>query len=159
MSVELYRESHGKFDSRTLNRKTLSRWTERKWHWSVLEVPSWRARELTKRCGCLFRRRNTAAESFQTIADVNGFQHRELANYCGCVFLRVSYDSTWVRSSGSGFLRKPMGASGRTTVFHKMLREACFFTESPNISGHFGNSRSNVIWDSLNSGNLRENYT
>ena len=30
MSVELYRASPGKFDSRTLNRKTLSRWTGRK---------------------------------------------------------------------------------------------------------------------------------
>ena len=30
MSVEIYRESPGKFDSRTLNRKTLSRWTGRK---------------------------------------------------------------------------------------------------------------------------------
>ena len=30
MSVEFYRESPGKFDSRTLNRKTLSRWTGRK---------------------------------------------------------------------------------------------------------------------------------
>ena len=30
MSVELYRESPGKFDSRTLNRKTLNRWTGRK---------------------------------------------------------------------------------------------------------------------------------
>ena len=29
MSVEFYRESPGKFDSRTLNRKTLSRWTGR----------------------------------------------------------------------------------------------------------------------------------
>ena len=29
MSVEFYRESHGKFDSRTLNRKTLNRWTGR----------------------------------------------------------------------------------------------------------------------------------
>ena len=30
MSVEFYRESPGKFDSRTLNSKTLSRWTGRK---------------------------------------------------------------------------------------------------------------------------------
>ena len=30
MSVEFYRESPGKFDSRTLDRKTLSRWTGRK---------------------------------------------------------------------------------------------------------------------------------
>ena len=29
MSVELYRESPGKFDSRTLSRKTLNRWTWR----------------------------------------------------------------------------------------------------------------------------------
>ena len=29
MSVELYRGSPGKFDSRTLDRKTLSRWTRR----------------------------------------------------------------------------------------------------------------------------------
>ena len=29
MSVELYRESPGKFDSRILNRKTLNRWTGR----------------------------------------------------------------------------------------------------------------------------------
>ena len=29
MSIEFYRESPGKFDSRTLNRKTLSRWTGR----------------------------------------------------------------------------------------------------------------------------------
>ena len=29
MSIELDRESPGKFDSRTLNRKTLSRWTGR----------------------------------------------------------------------------------------------------------------------------------
>ena len=29
MSVEFYRESPGKFDSRTLNRETLSRWTGR----------------------------------------------------------------------------------------------------------------------------------
>ena len=29
MSVELYRESPGKFDSRTLSRKTLHRWTGR----------------------------------------------------------------------------------------------------------------------------------
>ena len=29
MSVDLYRESPGKFDSRTLSRKTLSRWTGR----------------------------------------------------------------------------------------------------------------------------------
>ena len=29
MSVEFYRGSPGKFDSRTLNRKTLSRWTGR----------------------------------------------------------------------------------------------------------------------------------
>ena len=29
MSVELYRESPGKFDSRTLNRKTLNRWIGR----------------------------------------------------------------------------------------------------------------------------------
>ena len=29
MSVEFYRESPGKFDSRTLNRKTLSRWNGR----------------------------------------------------------------------------------------------------------------------------------
>ena len=29
MSVELYRESLGKFESRTLNRKTLNRWTGR----------------------------------------------------------------------------------------------------------------------------------
>ena len=29
MSVALYRESPGKFDSRTLNRKTLDRWTGR----------------------------------------------------------------------------------------------------------------------------------
>ena len=29
MSVEFYRESPGKFDSRTLNRTTLSRWTGR----------------------------------------------------------------------------------------------------------------------------------
>ena len=29
MSVESYRESPGKFDSRTLNRKTLNRWTGR----------------------------------------------------------------------------------------------------------------------------------
>ena len=30
MSVEFYRESPGKFDSRTLNRKTLNRWTGRR---------------------------------------------------------------------------------------------------------------------------------
>ena len=30
MSVEFYRESPGKFDSWTLNRKTLNRWTGRK---------------------------------------------------------------------------------------------------------------------------------
>ena len=30
MSVETYRESPRKFDSRTLNRKTLNRWTGRK---------------------------------------------------------------------------------------------------------------------------------
>ena len=30
MSVEFYRESPGKFDSRTLSRETLSRWTGRK---------------------------------------------------------------------------------------------------------------------------------
>ena len=30
MSVEFYRESPGKFDSRTLNRKTLDRWTGRR---------------------------------------------------------------------------------------------------------------------------------
>ena len=30
MSVEFYRESPGKFGSRTLSRKTLSRWTGRK---------------------------------------------------------------------------------------------------------------------------------
>ena len=30
MSVEFYRGSPGKFDSRTLNRKTLNRWTGRK---------------------------------------------------------------------------------------------------------------------------------
>ena len=29
MSVEFYRESPGKFDSRTLNRETLNRWTGR----------------------------------------------------------------------------------------------------------------------------------
>ena len=29
MSVEFYRESPGKFDSRTLNRTTLNRWTGR----------------------------------------------------------------------------------------------------------------------------------
>ena len=29
MSVEFYRESPGKFDPRTFNRKTLSRWTGR----------------------------------------------------------------------------------------------------------------------------------
>ena len=29
MSVELYRESPGKFDSRTLSRTTLNRWTGR----------------------------------------------------------------------------------------------------------------------------------
>ena len=29
MSVEFYRESPGKFDSRTLKRKTLNRWTGR----------------------------------------------------------------------------------------------------------------------------------
>ena len=29
MSVEFYRESPGKFDSRTLDRKTLNRWTGR----------------------------------------------------------------------------------------------------------------------------------
>ena len=29
MSVEFYRESAGKFDSRTLSRETLSRWTRR----------------------------------------------------------------------------------------------------------------------------------
>ena len=29
MSVEFYRESTGKFDSRTLSRETLSRWTGR----------------------------------------------------------------------------------------------------------------------------------
>ena len=29
MSVEFYRETPGKFDSRTLSRKTLSRWTGR----------------------------------------------------------------------------------------------------------------------------------
>ena len=29
MSVEIHRESPGKFNSRTLNRKTLSRWTGR----------------------------------------------------------------------------------------------------------------------------------
>ena len=29
MSVEFYRESPGKFDSRTLSRETLSRWTGR----------------------------------------------------------------------------------------------------------------------------------
>ena len=29
MSVEFYRESPGKFDPRTLSRKTLSRWTGR----------------------------------------------------------------------------------------------------------------------------------
>ena len=29
MSVEIYRESPGKFDSRTLNRTTLNRWTGR----------------------------------------------------------------------------------------------------------------------------------
>ena len=29
MSVEVYRESPGKFDSRTLDRKTLNRWTGR----------------------------------------------------------------------------------------------------------------------------------
>ena len=29
MSVEFHRESHGKFDSRTLRRETLSRWTGR----------------------------------------------------------------------------------------------------------------------------------
>ena len=29
MSVEFYGESPGKFDSRTLNRKTLNRWTGR----------------------------------------------------------------------------------------------------------------------------------
>ena len=29
MSVDFHRESPGKFDSRTLNRKTLSRWTGR----------------------------------------------------------------------------------------------------------------------------------
>ena len=39
MSVELDRESPGKFDSRTLSRKTLNRWTGRnQWipGWSVL---------------------------------------------------------------------------------------------------------------------------
>ena len=30
MSVEFYRESPGKFDSRTLSREALSRWTQRK---------------------------------------------------------------------------------------------------------------------------------
>ena len=29
MSIELFRESPGKFDSRTLSRETLSRWTGR----------------------------------------------------------------------------------------------------------------------------------
>ena len=29
MSIDVYRESPGKFDSRTLNRKTLNRWTGR----------------------------------------------------------------------------------------------------------------------------------
>ena len=32
MSVECYRESPRKFDSRTLNRKTLNRWTGRTHH-------------------------------------------------------------------------------------------------------------------------------
>ena len=36
MSVEFYRESPGKFDSRTLNRKTLNRWTGRTVHGSFL---------------------------------------------------------------------------------------------------------------------------
>ena len=31
MSVEFYRESPGKFDSRTLSRETLNRWTGRSW--------------------------------------------------------------------------------------------------------------------------------
>ena len=33
MSVELYRESPGKFDSRTLSRETPSRWTGRRSSW------------------------------------------------------------------------------------------------------------------------------
>ena len=41
MSVELYRESAGKFDSRTLSRKTLSRWTGRM-------IPCMRARALVR---------------------------------------------------------------------------------------------------------------
>ena len=35
MSVESYRESPGKFDSRTLNRKTRNRWTGRTPWWGV----------------------------------------------------------------------------------------------------------------------------
>ena len=51
MSVESYRESPGKFDSRTLSRETLSRWTGRR----AVILPSWQGdrayvQERPKRC-------------------------------------------------------------------------------------------------------------
>ena len=51
MSVELYRESPGKFDSRTLNRKTLNRWTGR-----IISVHA-RPRQAGEREGGVHRKR------------------------------------------------------------------------------------------------------
>ena len=44
MSVEFYRESPGKFDSRTLNRKTLNRWTGRNAAWLEKKTARTRSR-------------------------------------------------------------------------------------------------------------------
>ena len=43
MSVEFYRESPGKFDSRTLSRETLSRWTGRTINEKSLTIEGWAA--------------------------------------------------------------------------------------------------------------------
>ena len=46
MSVELYRESPGKFDSRTLSRETLSRWTGHVYVYIYIYMYRYRERDI-----------------------------------------------------------------------------------------------------------------
>ena len=55
MSVELYRESAGKFDSRTLSRKTLSRWTGHMMPFDLAASASSRDRTGRSDCAPSFR--------------------------------------------------------------------------------------------------------
>ena len=89
MSVEFYRESPGKFDSRTLNRKTLNRWTGR----SLLKWLSDRPMSNT------WKRRRAKQQEFgaevhgQTCAQrlYIGYEICLCYIYCGCLAAGYSY--------------------------------------------------------------------